>query len=334
MRVGIGLSEDLPLSIQAQLAQEVEEAGFASMWTNEARGRDALLVCQGWSGHTRSVLIGTGVVPVWTRSPAQLAMGAATLQEASGGRLVLGLGVSHAATMRPWHGADWRKPLSAARETLEVLRSLFAGERSDHQGEVFTTRRFSLELTPRPPAPRLYLAAMGPKMLRLAGRQADGVLLNWTSPDAVREAVGAVRGAAADSDLGREPAEVVVAGYVRVAVGEDREAARLALAQEVASYCALPAYAAHFERQGFGKAVEAAKSAYHDGGSKAAAEAVPEEMLLEMGWYGTPGDNPASSLDRYADAGLDHLVARVVVVGGDVVESLHGVVSSLRTSIV
>lgn len=313
------------------LAREVEEAGFASLWTNEARGRDALLVSLAWARHTETLLIGTGVVPIWTRSPAQLAMGVATLQEASAGRLLLGLGVSHAATMGPWHGADWRKPLTAARETVEILRELFGGGQSDYQGEVMRSRRFALELTPRPPAPRLYLAAMGPKMLGLAGRHADGVLLNWSSPQAVREAVAAVRKGATESQTRPTAAGIDVAGYVRVAVSEDREAARLALAREVANYCALPAYAAHLERQGFGGAVRAVKSAYQDGGPITAAQAVPQEMLGELGWYGTPEDSPSASLRRYGAAGLDHLVARVVVVGGDAVTSLRAVVASLRT---
>ncbi len=320
------------------LAREVEEAGFASLWTNEARGRDALLVGQAWSESTETLLIGTGVVPLWTRSPAQLAMGAATLQEASGGRLLLGLGVSHAATMRPWHDADWRKPLTAARETLEVLRALFGGEQTDYRGDVMRSRRFTLELTPRPPAPRLYLAAMGPRMLALAAQHADGVLLNWSGPETVRQAVATVRGAAGDSISGLTPTDVDVAGYVRVAVNEDRDAARLALARQVANYCALPAYAAHLERQGFGNAVAAVKSAYQDRGSEAAARAVPEEMLLELGWYGAPEDSPAASLGRYAAAGLDQLVARVVVVAprgrglvrDDAVASLRAVIASLR----
>ncbi len=332
MRVGIGLSEDLPVATQSRLAVEVEEAGFASLWTNEARGRDALLVCQAWAGSTRSLLLGTGVVPVWTRSPAQLAMSAATLQEASAGRLILGVGVSHAATMRPWHDADWRKPLVAARETLEILRSLFAGEQPDYRGEVRSARRFALELTPRPPAPRLYLGAMGPRMLRQAARHADGVLLNWTAPKAVRHAVAVVREALDESGMALGAAAPEVAGYVRVAVSEDRQAARLALAREMANYCALPAYADHFERQGFGNEVANVKSEYQEGGSRAAAEAVPEDMLGELGWYGTPDDNPASTLARYAEAGLDHLVARVVVVGDDAVESLRAVAESLQTS--
>jgi alkanesulfonate monooxygenase SsuD/methylene tetrahydromethanopterin reductase-like flavin-dependent oxidoreductase (luciferase family) len=119
--IGIGISEDLPLAVQQQLAVDVEGAGFSSLWTNEASGRDALLLCQAWAAVTTTLRVGVGVVPLWTRSPAQLAMASATLQEASGGRFVLGLGVSHAAKMGPWHGAEVRAPRTAAREALTIL---------------------------------------------------------------------------------------------------------------------------------------------------------------------------------------------------------------------
>jgi probable F420-dependent oxidoreductase len=315
VRIGIGVSEDLTIAAQQELAREVERAGFASLWTNEARGRDSLLVCQAWALATERLEVGVGVVPLWTRSAAQLAMATATLQEASDGRFLLGLGVSHPGTMEPWHGAEYGKPLTAARETMEVLHALGRGDTADVDGEVVRSQRFRLGIAPTPPAPRVYLAAMGPKMLALAGERADGVLLNWSSADEVRRAGDRVRGAAAAA--GRDAGDVPVATYVRVAVDPDRAAARRALAQEIGQYAALPAYASHFERQGFGDAVTAVKTAYKEGGREAVAEALDDEVLLALGWYGTPDEDPAGALRRYADAGLDHLVARVVVVGDD-----------------
>lgn len=328
MRIGIGVSEDLTVPVQRDLAREVEEAGIASLWTNEARGRDALLLCQAWASATEALQVGVGVVPLWSRSAAQLAMSAVTLQEASNGRVLLGIGVSHSATMEPWHDADYRKPLTAARETLTVLRTLFAGGTSDLDGEVVSSHRFELQISPLPDPPRLLLGAMGPKMLRLAGERADGVLLNWSSPDEVRSAAGVVR--EASGGAGRDGSSAEVAGYVRFAIDEDEDAARDALAREIASYCALPAYAEHFDRQGFGAEVDKVKSAYRSGGSEAAAEAVPEGMLLELGWYGRPDASPDEVLSVYRDAGLDHLVARVVTVGEDPTTSVRNVIRSLR----
>ncbi|HEX2028941.1 MAG TPA: LLM class flavin-dependent oxidoreductase [Nitriliruptorales bacterium] len=330
MRLGLGISEDLPLAQQQVLARDVEEAGLASLWTNEASGRDALMLCQAWAAATTTLEVGVGIVPVWTRTPAQLAMAAATLQEASSGRFLLGLGVSHPATMATWHGASYRQPLAAARETLTLLRAILAGERTDHGGEVVSSTRFQLAIDSLPPPPRLYLAAMGPRMLALAGGWADGVLLNWSSPAGIRRAAAAVRGAAAGSGAGRPPALVELAAYVRVAIDADRDAAREALAREMYRYLRLPAYARHLRRQGLQEEVEEVERAHRDGGPKAAVAAVPEGMLQQLGWYGTPDDSPVAPLGRYVTAGLDHLVARVVVVGDDPAASVRAVIGALR----
>lgn len=328
MDVGIGISEDLPVAVQQQLAVDVEGAGFRSLWTNEASGRDALLLCQAWAAATTTLRVGVGVVPLWTRSPAQLAMACATLQEVSGGRFTLGLGVSHPATMGPWHGAEVRAPRTAAGEALTILRQLEAGETSDVDGQVLRSQRFRLRISPRPPATQRLLAAMGPRMLEMAGTDADGTLLNWSSASEVERAGTAVRAAARGA--GRDGDALEVATYVRVAVDEDRDAARVALAGEIATYAALPAYAAHFERQGFGDAVARVKAAHKAGADAAGkAEALGDEVIDQLGWAGTPADDPAAALATYRGAGLDHLVARVVVVGDDAARSVHQVVRAL-----
>jgi probable F420-dependent oxidoreductase len=325
VKLGIGVSEDLPIAVQQAVAGHVESAGFTSLWTNEASGRDALLLCQAWAAATTDLQVGVGVVPIWTRSPAQLAMASATLQEATGGRFLLGIGVSHPATMGPWHGAEVVKPRTAAAETLRILRQLEAGERSAVDGEVMRSSRFRLRITPPPPPTRRYLGAMGPRMLELAGTDAEGVLLNWCAAAEVGRAGGQVRDAA--TRAGRAADEVEVATYVRVAVDADRDRARAALAREIGQYCALPAYAAHLERQGFGDEVQRVKDAHKAGADATGlAEALGERALAELGWAGTPTDDPAGMLDAYREAGLEHLILRVVVSGDDPVDSVHDVV--------
>lgn len=325
MRTGIGISEDIPLPLQQELAAEVESAGFASLWTNEARGRDALLTCQTWAAATTDLEVGVGVLPLWTRSPAQHAMAAATLQEATVGRFLMGIGVSHPATMEPWHGADFQKPLTAARELLTILDQLLGGDRSEIEGEVLSSTRFQLGITPLPPPPTRYLAAMGPKMLRLAGELADGVLLNWAGAAEVERAGRVVRRSAEEHGRGG----VEIATYVRVAVDDDPDVARAALAREIGQYAALPAYAAHMERQGFGAAVRDVKAAYREGGADAVPDALDDDVLLSLGWYGTPDDDPTEVLATYADAGLDHLVARVVVTGDDPVAAVRRTIRAI-----
>jgi 5,10-methylenetetrahydromethanopterin reductase len=328
VKLGLGISEDLPVAVQQRLATHVEGAGFRSLWTNEASGRDALLLCQAWAAVTTDLELGVGVLPLWTRSPAQLAMACATLQEASGGRFLLGLGVSHAATMGPWHGVEVTRPLTAARETLEILRVLEAGEVSDLEGEVRSSRRFRLAVSPPPAPTRRYLAAMGPRMLELAGSLAQGVLLNWACPEEVARAAESVRSAARAA--GRDPDEVEVATYVRVAVGEDRDAASAALAAQITQYGILPAYARSLERQGFATALARATAAHRAGADHLGlAEALGDEVLGHLGWAGSPTDDAGPALRAYAEAGLDHLVARVVVVGEDPVESVAATVRAL-----
>jgi probable F420-dependent oxidoreductase len=329
MRIGLGVSENLSMRDHRHLAERAETAGFASLWTNEARGRDALLVCHAWATATSTIELGTGVVPIWTRSAAQIAMAAATLQEASDGRLLLGLGVSHPATMGAWHGASYRHPLRAARETLDLLDTILSGGMTEADGEVFSSRKFALDIDPMPPRARLYLAAMGPKMLELAGERADGVLLNWSCPEEISRTVGRIRASAARAEVGRRPGEVDIAAYVRIAVDEDRDAARSALGREISTYCALPAYAEHFSRQGFQSGVETVKDAHKQGGAEAAAAAVPERMLRSFGWFGVPHEYPAAIIGRYRASGLQHLVARVVTVGDDPWRSIDAVITAM-----
>ncbi|MDX1657310.1 MAG: LLM class flavin-dependent oxidoreductase [Nitriliruptorales bacterium] len=320
MDIGIGVSEDLTLDRQRQVAHDVEAGGFRSLWTNEARGRDALITCHAWGRATERLEVGVAVAPIWTRTPAQLAMATATLQEDLDGRFLLGLGVSHPATMGPWHGADYRRPVTAAREALQIIRQIASGDEADTDGEVFSSRRFRLEIAAAPPAPRLYLAAMGPTMLGVSGELADGVLLNWCTPEGVRRSVDRVHEAGPDTE---------VAAYVRVAVHPERNTARRALARELGRYCALPAYAEHLGRQGHGATVDKVKDAYKSGGSDAIARALDDETLLEFGWYGTPDDDPGPALARYRDAGLDHLVARVVVADEDTGSAVAAAVAAL-----
>ncbi len=328
MQLGLGISEDLPIAVQQRIAGHVEAAGFVSLWTNEASGRDALLLCQAWAAATTDLAVGVGVAPIWTRSPAQFAMASATLQEASGGRFLLGLGVSHAATMGPWHGAEVTRPLTASRELLTILAQLEAGDHSDVDGEVLSSRRFRLAISPPPPPTRRYLAAMGPRMLTLAGSHAGGALLNWAGPDEVARAGERVRDGARAAH--RDPAEVDVAAYVRVAVADDRDAAKAALAAQIGRYGALPAYAAHLDRQGFGPALERARAAHRSGADGAGvAEALGDGTLEALGWAAAPGDDASGLLARYADAGLDHLIARVVVVDDDPVANIDAVVRAL-----
>ena len=138
---------------------------------------------------TERIRLGTGVVGIWSRSAVTLALQAATLHQLSGGRLLLGLGVQARGYVEGWHGQRYRKPVTAMREFVTILRGLLAGERVTFEGEIFSVRNFQLQMQlPEQPA-RIYVAANGPKMVQLAGELADGMLGYFHSVEYVRDVV-------------------------------------------------------------------------------------------------------------------------------------------------
>ena len=207
------------------LARAGEEAGYRAMFLPEVGARDTLAALTGLAGETDRLLLGTGVVALPSRSPALLAMAAATVQERSGGRLLLGIGTGPAAP-----GA-----LARLRSTVEALRLAFAGANGTGDGAPVAT---DLRLAD---APQIWIAALGPKATRLAGAIADGVILNWCTPARVAAATAEVaEGAEA---AGRDPAAVTIAVYVRAALAPGtKEAARNA----AAAYASYPAYRRQF----------------------------------------------------------------------------------------
>jgi alkanesulfonate monooxygenase SsuD/methylene tetrahydromethanopterin reductase-like flavin-dependent oxidoreductase (luciferase family) len=322
VRLGISIGDDITIARQRTVAQDVEAAGLASLWTNDALGRDPMLVCQAWLECTSRLQAGIGIVQLLTRTAPQIAKAAATLQELSGGRLLLGLGVSQPGTMQSWHGVTLRRPLSATRDALEIIRKIGLGETTSHAGPVLSSHGFRLDISPLPPPAPLYIGAMGPGMLALAGTHADGVLLSWESPAGVERAAAAVRAAAGGA--GRACPEI--AAYVRVAIAADRGAARAALARQIAAYWTY--YAEHFAHQGLESAVAAGTKAYESGGVESLVKSLDEALVAALGWYGTAGDDIRPFLDQFEAAGLDHFIARLVPVG-DPLASLDTLLSAL-----
>ncbi|HYJ59831.1 MAG TPA: LLM class flavin-dependent oxidoreductase [Actinomycetota bacterium] len=227
--LGFALRDPYAWDDLASLAREGEALGYRALFLPEISSRDTLVALNALAGETDRLLLGPGIAPLPARSTALLAMAAATVAERSGGRLLLGLG---AGPPRP--GA-----LAQLRDTVLALRSLFAEGRADLAGE-----RLTLGLRP-PPVP-IWIAALGPRAVRLAGAVADGVLLNWCTPDRVAQARSAIDAAAREA--GRDPADVAVGVYVRAAVNDDAAAA--AAVRAAAEYAGYPAYRRQFAAMG------------------------------------------------------------------------------------
>jgi probable F420-dependent oxidoreductase len=314
----------MPVRTLVELARLADRLGYDSVWVPEGRGRELFGVIGAMAVATSHMRLCTGILPLYARPPALTAMAAATLGDLSDGRFVLGIGTGHPSIIERGYGIPFREPLAAAREYVEILRAVGAGAAVAEAGRIFRVEAFELEAAPRHATP-IYLAALGPKMLRLAGEVADGVILNWSTPARVQWAAGVVREAARAA--GRDPAQVQVVCYVRVAVDRG-ETAWPVVRKLLATYVALPAYARMLKEAGFADDVRAVQAAWTRGGLDAAAAASPDRLVREMAVVGA-GEACQAGLRRYRDAGADVVAAYPVPVGDDAGASIRQTIEAL-----
>jgi alkanesulfonate monooxygenase SsuD/methylene tetrahydromethanopterin reductase-like flavin-dependent oxidoreductase (luciferase family) len=331
MRTGVGIDPRLGLSRAQQrpLVQEAARLGYDSLWTPAGvTARSIFQLCREWWAATTEIVpaglsVGTSVIPFPGWTVPTLAAESASLNEVTGGKfnLGIGLGAYPAAAFREQLGLPLVPAVAYTRAYLQSLRALVAGETVDCDGAGVSLHGVQLAFK-APPVP-IYLAAMGPQMLKLAGAGADGVTPNWSSPEQIiwlREQVAAGARAAR-----REPAEVPFAQYIRVCIDEDEDTARQAFAAQVLGYAmARPGqpkdqgYRAHFGRMGF-EEILSDLEARRDAGAPMTEliDALPAELLLKVGYFGRPEGAP-DALARLAQ-GLDEAMVRIITVrAGDV----------------
>jgi F420-dependent oxidoreductase-like protein len=234
----------------------MRDAGFARVWSTQLPYEpDLLTVLAVALREVDTIEVATGVLPIQIQHPMQLAQRALTVNLISGGRLVLGLGLSHQMVSETMWGVPWEKPVRRLNEYLDGLLPLLAGEPADAVGETVTTRgRVRIHGAPEPP---VYIAALGPQLLKVAGRRSAGTITWMTGPTTLREHVGPTLRGAAD-EAGRPAGSVQVAAVLPVAVTDDVAAARAQAAEQFAMYGHLPSYRAMLDREGYAGPEDAA----------------------------------------------------------------------------
>src|SRR5918911_3793468 len=268
-----------------ELAARAESLGYTDVWSTEAAAWDGFSPLVAIGSRTQRLRLGLGVAPAFTRPAPLLAMTAATVQALVHGRFCLGLGASTEAVVGRWMGLDYAHPYTRVRETLEVVQRALRGERVSFRGETVRVQDFHLRLPGGlPTPPPMVLGALGPRMLRLAGERADGVVLVNVS----RRVLGSLlerfwEGADAS---GRDRGSLDVVCRIGVAVDEDTQELRAMLRRHVASYGSTRAYNAFFRRQGFEAEAEALRAAWEQRDGRAAAAAVSDAMLEEVFVFG------------------------------------------------
>lgn len=297
------------------LARAADDAGYDSIWAPEVGSRDAIQLCGLYGQVTKRAGVGTGVVPVHARNVATLALSAATAAESSDGRFILGLGAGHRFTAEAWYEGRWSKPRTRLRETIDVVRRILAGERVTHDGLIHLD---GFHLGSTPPTVPIYLAALTPPSLRLAGEVADGVILNWLPPEGIEKASLLAREAAADA--GRR---IRVIAYLRTAVvddGLDEHEMRVALREQTYAYLSLPTYANSLRQVGYAKELDDMAS-----GDERAVDA-----LVDVLCAGGDASTVRRRVKDYHDAGVDSVVVYPVPFGDTPAETiLHTIRSAI-----
>ena len=242
---------DSPVESYVEHLRRVRDEGFTRMWTAQLpHEADVLTTMAVAAREVDGIEVAVGVQPIQVQHPMALAQRALTVNLIAGGRLVLGLGLSHRAVTENMWGISWERPLRRMSEFLDGLLPLLNGEKADAIGEFITTRG-QLQISGAP-APPVYVAALGPQMLRLAGRRTAGTVTWMTGPRTLAEHIGpTLREAAADRDV-----EVIAA--LPICVTDDVTAARARAATEYAVYGQLPSYRAMLDREGWAGPEDAA----------------------------------------------------------------------------
>lgn len=259
-----------------QAAVLADGKDFGATWKGESNSRDPTVVIASIAARTTRIGLGMSVYNIFGRSPITSGIQAATLNELSGGRFILGLGVAGPA-LAAWHGQTYEKPIRQMREYVDLVRKVYAREKIDSRGAYFSSHGFKMAFGSDHPL-RIYLAALGPQMTRLAGALGEGMITNMALPEVVAE--NAERARAGARDAGRDPAAFEVVTKVRAAVNPDLGTARAALKRILAFYSLAAGYKEMLStRMGLAKEVRMVHETWQAKGFKEAARQIPDETL-------------------------------------------------------
>ena len=314
---GLGLSADEQLT----LVREAESAGFDSVWAAEAYGSDAATVLAWLAAQTEKIKIGSAIFQMPGRSPAMTAMTAATLDNLSDGRVILGIGSSGPQVAEGWHGQRFAKQLARTREYVAILRKALARERLEFKGETYELplpdgpgKALKLMIPPVQERIPIYIAAIGPKNTQLTGEIADGWMPTFFSPEHVGEFRELLEEGAARADGDKKIDDSFdIAPNVSLCIDDDIDAARDVMRPLLALYVGGMGsrdknfYNALVRRYGFEEAADEVQELYLSGKKDEAAAALPAELIDKTALVG-PVDRVKERLELYREAGVGTLI--------------------------
>ncbi|MDH3598481.1 MAG: LLM class flavin-dependent oxidoreductase [Candidatus Tectomicrobia bacterium] len=302
-RLGVALApqQGIDMAHYIRMAQLAERQGYETLWGAESNGYELFSFLGVILSQTSRIKVAPGIASIFTRTPAFMTMSAASWHAIAPHRTLLGLGVSTRIIVGNWHGLTWDHPLARTAEYVEMLRQGLRGERLMHAGDHYHAQHFRLSVEPPGDVP-IYLAAVNPKMLRLAGAIADGVLLTWVPLESVPAVIAEIRTGAAEA--GREPQEVDIAMYLRTCVTDDRSPAMEWLRRDITGYAVADVYRRVLRRFGFKAEVDAMQEAWKRGERNQAMQYIADPMVDALGLIGS-ADECRAKVDAFVAAGVD-----------------------------
>jgi alkanesulfonate monooxygenase SsuD/methylene tetrahydromethanopterin reductase-like flavin-dependent oxidoreductase (luciferase family) len=314
-----------------ELSPLIEQAGFGAFWKGESNSTDPFVLISAIGARTNTLKLGTAIYHIYGRSAVTLGIQSATLQDLTGGRLLLGLGVAN-KTIAAWHNGVFDRPLRRAREYIDIVKQTASGERVEYEGEIYNTgKRFQLSWKPSHPCFPVYLAGLGPQMTKLVGKISDGVFINMGTPATIKEIAKRVREGAIEA--GRDPDELEIIAKVRVSLNPDRAMARSKLRQVLTFYNIADHYKDMLIASGFEPEVTRIQDAFKAGGFKAAAQHMTDEYMDKLPVI--PGTSIAEIKERlepFREAGVTRLVVPYVPVSEPVIEDARRFVEAWGNS--
>jgi probable F420-dependent oxidoreductase len=301
--------DDVPLGEHPAWFERLDDLGYTDVWTGEANSADGFTPLALAAVASSRLRLGTAVVPVYTRGPGLLAMQAATLAELAPGRFALGVGSSSDVIVERWNASPFIEPYKRVRDTVRFLRAALSGEKVDAEFETFSVRGFRLGRRLERP-PDILVAALRPGMLRLAGREADGAIINWLSAEDVRRVVPEVG----------EGKEIVA--RIFVCPTDDADRARMVGRIGIAAYLNVGVYAAFHQWLGRGPLLEGMWEAWRTGDRKGAVAAIPDEVVDALVVYGSP-EECRDHVRRYVANGVTVPVLAVLPGGDDLAKAVE-----------
>ena len=289
------------------IAKLADEQGYHSFWAAESWGRDAFTILAMIACNTQNIGLATGIVNVFSRTPALIAQSIASLDIVSKGRAILGLGSSGKVVVEGWHGVPFDFPLGRTREYVEIIRKALSGTPVDHQGKFYQMERFRMISPPVQERLPIYLASLGPKNLALTGEVADGWLPVWANRERLPDLLEQVNQGAAAS--GRSISDVTIAPYLMCYTGDTPEDVALGeqlLKAHMAYYIGGMGtfYFESFSRAGFANESQKIRGAWNSRDREKAAAAVTDRMLESVAVLGD-AQQCRDQMTKFRQAGVD-----------------------------